>query len=198
MTSYNFSSIEFLDLLRSRDAEAIEALVHKYNKTLFNTALGQGLSAEFAEEVLQNTWAAFFLQIERFEGRSHIRTYLFGILYNKCKEFFREKKKYIDLDEYDPVVDSSFQAGAWTYDPVETERFSLATETLENIEECLNGLSPNQRMAFSLREIDGEDNDSICNILGVSATNLRVLIYRGKNRLRKCLEGYFPESVKKK
>ena len=193
MSKFNFSSEEFITLIKKRDSEAISELVKKYNKVLFNAALGQGLSAEFSEEVLQNTWSAFFENVERFEGRSHIRTYLFGILYNKCKEFFREKKKYIDLDEYDPIVDSSFEKGHWTYEPVETEKFVEATETLKEIEECLKGLSPNQRMAFSLKEVEGENNESICNILGVSSTNLRVMIYRGKNRLRKCLEGYFSQ-----
>ncbi|MCO4793715.1 MAG: RNA polymerase sigma factor [Bacteriovoracaceae bacterium] len=192
MTDYNFSSSEFIDQLKSGDEKAIAALVKKYNKTLFNAALGQGVSVEFAEEVLHRTWAAFFENIQKFEGRSHIRTYLFGILYNKCKEFWREKKKYIDNEEYDPVVDSSYQDGGWTYFPVETDKFVEATQTFEKIEECMEGLSPNQKMAFHLKEVQEEDTSEICNILGVSDTNLRVLIYRAKNRLRKCLEGYFP------
>lgn len=192
MKEKNFSSPEFINQLKSGDPEAIKNVVEKYNRTLFNAALGQGVSPEHAEEVVHHTWTAFFEALPRFEGRSHIRTFIFGILYNKCKEFWREKKKHIDNEEYDPIVDSSYDNGGWTYFPVETDKFVEATQTFEKIEECMEGLPPNQRMAFHLKEVQEEESSEICNILGVSDTNLRVLIYRAKNRLRKCLEGYFP------
>jgi RNA polymerase sigma-70 factor, ECF subfamily len=188
----NFSSEEFIQKLKSGDPESVRGVVEKYNRTLFNAALGQGVSAEFAEEVVHHTWTAFFESLSRFEGRSHIRTFIFGILYNKCKEFWREKKKHIDNEEYDPIVDSSYQDGGWSYYPVEVDKFVEATQTFEKIEECMQGLPPNQRMAFYLKEVEEEESAQICNVLGVSDTNLRVLIYRAKNRLRKCLEGYFP------
>jgi RNA polymerase sigma-70 factor (ECF subfamily) len=98
---------------------------------------------------------------------------------------------------YDPVVDGQFDGGnQWTYSPVEPHRFSEATETMGLIEECMEGLTEQQKMAFYLREVEGESTDAVCNILSVTNTNLRVLIYRAKNRLRKCLEGRFAEEPK--
>jgi RNA polymerase sigma-70 factor (ECF subfamily) len=62
-------------------------------------------------------------------------------------------------------------------------------QTRTAIEDCLEGLSSNQKEAFLLREVEGEDSASICNILDVSITNLGVLLFRAKEKLRQCLEG---------
>lgn len=193
----NLSSEEFVDKLKARDESSITLLVNKYNKALYRAALGQGLAEDQVDEVLQATWDAFFSGIDRFQNRSHIRTYLFGILYNKIKEHWRYQKRFVDIvqdssNNSDAISENQFDDNnQWLYEPIGPERFMEATETMELIQECMKGLTEQQRMAFYLREVQGEDTETICNILSVSNTNLRVLIYRGKNRLRKCLEGWF-------
>ena len=187
----NFSSPQFLESLKRRDSQAISALVEKYNKTLFNAAYGMGMDQNQVEEVVQEVWASFFASIEKFEGRSHIRTYLFGFLYNKAKEFWRTKKKHTDLEEYDTLVDGQYdETGHWVNRPKDPEKFASEVQTLEKVEDCMKGLKEIQQKAFHMKEVLGFSGEEICNILDTSHTNLRVLIFRAKQRLRICLEGW--------
>ncbi len=187
----NFSSPKFLKALQDRDPSAISLLVDKYNKTLFNAAFGLGLNRDQAEEVVQDVWASFFENISKFEGRSHIRTYLFGFLYNKAKEFWRAKKKHSELDEFDTVIENQFdQYGHWVDSPKSPEKFAAQAQSLDKIEECMNGLKHIQKQAFLLKEVEGFTGEEVCNILETTHTNLRVLVFRAKQKLRTCLEGW--------
>ncbi len=184
----NFSSKEFIQKLRNRDSQAIEALINQYHEALYKGAIKQGLAADQAEVTVQNTWGTFFEQVERFEGRSHIRTYLFGIMYNKAKETFRENKKYTtDYDE--SALEKVFtKEGAYVTEPKSPDSWMESSEFIQILTNELNKLPENQRIAFSLKELEGESSKEICNIMGISNTNLGVLIYRAKNNLRLALE----------
>ncbi len=191
----NFSTPEFLLALKQRDEDAITQLVKKYNRHLFNTAIGQHFSEDQAEELVQSTWSAFFDGIERFEGKSHIRTYLFGILYNKMKEAWRHQKKFVEENEdqtIDVIIDNQFNkdTGIWNdaQVPLDPEKLAWISETGKGIEFCLNKLGPTYRMAFYLKEVEGQDSQEICQTLNITRSNLGVLLYRAKNLLRKCLE----------
>jgi RNA polymerase sigma-70 factor (ECF subfamily) len=184
----NFSSVEFIDKLKKRDTLAVTQLVEQYHEALFKGAIKQGLAPDQAEVVVQNTWGTFFEQVEKFQGRSHIRTYLFGIMYNKAKETFRENKKYTaDYDE--SALEKVFnKEGSYESSPLNPDRWMESNEFFEILNDELIKLPENQRIAFTLKEIEGESTQDICNILSVSSTNLGVLIYRAKNNLRLALE----------
>jgi RNA polymerase sigma-70 factor (ECF subfamily) len=148
-----------------------------------------GFAENSAHELVQVTWAVFFEKIENFEGRSHIKTYLFGILFNKANEARRDKRKYHATEGIDEIMEKRFREdGHWTTPPLDPHRFMEASETLDLIKQCLDTLPVNQRAAFSLREIEDKKSEEICNILDVSVTNLGVLMYRARNRLRECIE----------
>ncbi len=191
----NFSTPEFLAALKKRDAESITQLVKKYNRHLFNTAIGQNFSEDQAEELVQSTWSAFFDGLERFEGKSHVRTYLFGILYNKMKENWRYNKKFVEETEehtIDMMIDAQFNkdTGIWNDHnaPLDPAKLAWISETGKGIEYCMNKLGPNYRMAFFMKEVEGQDSHEICESLNITRSNLGVLLYRAKNLLRKCLE----------
>lgn len=151
-------------------------------------ALKQGLSFDQAEEVVQSTWSTFFEKSENFEGRSHIRTYLFGIMYNKVKETWRSNKKYTH-DYDDSQIEKVFnENGAFKEIPKEPDQWLESKDFHSILQKELEKLPENQRMAFTLKEIQGEDTETICKIMGISSTNLGVLIYRAKNNLRLSLE----------
>ncbi len=183
----NLSSPQFLKSLKNRDHETVSYLVNLYHDALFRGAIKQGLAADQAEVVVQNTWGSFFESIENFEGRSHIRTYLFGIMYNKAKETFRENKKY--TADYDESKLSNLFADDGHYKvPVSPHSWLDSKETAEILSIEINKLPENQRMAFILKEIEGEKTEDICKILNITSTNLGVLIYRAKNNLRLALK----------
>jgi RNA polymerase sigma-70 factor (ECF subfamily) len=87
-------------------------------------------------------------------------------------------------------MNSRFAAdGHWAKPPIDPEQFMESTETMELIQKCIDELPLKQRMAFCLKEIDDHGSSDICSILGVTVTNLGVLLYRARNRLRECIEG---------
>ncbi|MBI3581954.1 MAG: sigma-70 family RNA polymerase sigma factor [Nitrospinae bacterium] len=184
-----FADRRFIESLRRRDNDAIERLVREYTRHLTNAALGMGFDPNAAGELAQDVWITFFEKAPSFEGRSHVRTFLFGILYNKALEKRRERR-FSELDDnIEAVMDARFDPrGRWLSPPMDPERFAMGMETGRMIEKCLDGLPPQQRTAFVLKEVEDGSTEEICNILEVSATNLGVLLFRARNRLRECLE----------
>lgn len=186
----NLSSSWFLERLRNRDPEAIETVVKSYTEHLYRGALGLGFDTHMAHELVQNVWTTFFDVVGAFEGRSHVRTFIFGILYNKASELRRENVRFDSADPIEEVLESRFDAnGKWTNPPVDPEKFLAASETMALIQKCLDSLPLTQRMAFCLKEIDEHGSSDICKILNVTVTNLGVILYRARNRLRECIDG---------
>ena len=93
------------------------------------------------------------------------------------------------MDEIDEVVEQRFDAsGNWVNPPQPVDVQLYASEIRDLFEDCLEAVPTQQRMAFVLREVEGFGSDEICKILDITHTNLGVLIYRVRNRLRECLE----------
>ncbi|PIU01056.1 MAG: hypothetical protein COT74_00700 [Bdellovibrionales bacterium CG10_big_fil_rev_8_21_14_0_10_45_34] len=192
----NFSAPEFFAHLIKRDKSAIEKVVRAYTEHLYRGALGLGFSPDAAAEVVQSVWVTFFEVVSNFEGRSHIRTFIFGILYNKASEMRKDQGRYDDSDPIEEVLDRRFDSnGHWLRPPVDPEQFMITSQTMELINSCIDRLPVSQRMAFCLKEIDDHGSKDICNILGVSVTNLGVLLFRAKNRLRECIESKGPKQA---
>jgi RNA polymerase sigma-70 factor (ECF subfamily) len=184
-----FSEPDFIEKLKERDNQAISSLVSAYTGQLYHASLGLGFDQNSAHELVQSVWVTFFDAVPTFQGKSHVRTFLFGVLYNKASESWRARKHFDSAEPIEDILEKRFHSrGYWVKPPVDPEEFLLATEKLHLIEECLERLPLNQRMAFSLKEVDGEKSSEICKILDVSITNLGVLLFRAKNRLRECIE----------
>jgi len=175
--------------IRERDAVAIKEVVHAYLPQILRAALGAGLDPALAEDVTQSTFATFIESAPRFEGRSHVRTWLFGILYNKISETRRHQKRDRQTDDIDEVFEQRFDKnGFWANPPRAVDATVFDSEVRQGIEDCLETVPSKQRMAFVLREVEDMESAEICNILDVTRTNLGVLLHRVRNRLRECLE----------
>lgn len=167
----------------------LEKAVHEHAGVLLRAALGLGLSPADAEELVQASFVAFLKASERFEGRSSVRTFLIGILYKKALEHGRRKAREIAVEPDDALFDSRFGPwGHWARPPQGPDQEADAEEAARLIGGCLDGLPDLQKAAFQLKEVEGESNASICNILGIESTHLRVLLFRARNKLRECLE----------
>ena len=178
-----------LEDLRARKPEALTAMVNDHLPRLLAGALSVGLSRSDAEEVVQETFVAFLSGLDRFEGRSSLRTYLFGILYHKVSGLRAKARREEGSDDIEAVVSARFDpAGMWTRPPGGPEALALDGEIRRWVEKCSEGLPDAQKAAFFLKEVDGETPEAICNVLGVSATNLRVMLHRARLKLRECLE----------
>jgi RNA polymerase sigma-70 factor (ECF subfamily) len=184
-----FDSEDFLKMIKVRDSAAFESLVTAYTGQIYNACLGLGFNSVEADDLTQNVWLTFFDVVQNFEGRSKVRTFLFGILYNKASEF-RKKNNKIDLNiDIEDILDKRFDSkGHWITGPKDPEKFLSSTQTMKLIADCLDLLPLNQKMAFSLREIEEDLTEEICNIMSITPTNLGVLLFRARNQLRECIE----------
>jgi RNA polymerase sigma-70 factor, ECF subfamily len=179
----------YLDRLHRRDPGAVENVVRRHSGDLLNGALGLGLRENAAEELVAETFATFLDVAPRFQGRSSVKTFLFGILYRKAMERGRKSAREQAFDPIDEAFDKRFNLiGHWSQPPRGPEEETLAREIGELIEVCLKGLRPLERAAFLLKEVERESSGSVGNALEVKDTHLRVLLFRARNKLRDCLE----------
>jgi len=179
----------FLERLRRRHPDALAEAVRDHARPLLRAARVLGFAEPEAEDLVQDVFRTFLASLDSFEGRSQLRTWLFGILRRKALEHRRASIVDDRLDPIDDVFESRFDAdGNWVRPPEDLERLMLSKEIGELIRGCMDGLPVNQREAFLLREVEGLETSEICKILAVSVTNFGVLMYRARTRLRECLE----------
>ena len=175
--------------IRESDPHAQRWVVKTYLPQLLRASRAAGLDPATAEDVAQSTFLTFFQKSATFEGRSQVRTWLFGILFRKIQEARRADSREMPTDQIETIVDRRFdERGNWANPPQDVERLLEGSEAREAIDRCLEEVPHQQRMAFVLREVEGFVSKEICKILDVTRTNLGVLIFRARNRLRECLE----------
>lgn len=184
-----FTDPAFVERLRAGEAAALEAVVHAYLPQILRAARGAGLDDQRARDVTQAVFLTFIQTIGNFEGRSQVRTWLFGILYRKLSETWRAVRRENQADDIDEVVEERFAAdGTWARPPRAADQATLDAEIRAHLAACLAEVPERQKLAFVMREVDGFSTAEICNILEVTDTNLGVLLFRVRNRLRECLE----------
>ena len=178
-----------VEQINSRDRMALDALVREYTPQLRRAGLGMGLNVQEVEELVQNTWTTFLEVAKRFEGRSKVRTFLFGIMYNKVRELRRDIKKHDHAvwQDFEERFDGS---GHWIKAPENSEQYVERVESVERIQECVEKLPQQQRLAFVFREIEELATSEVVEVMRVSVNNLGVLIFRAKTNLRRCLESW--------
>ncbi len=184
-----FDKPAFLARVRGRDPSAIGAVVQAYLPQVVRAARAAGFDTSRAEDIAQATFLTFVETAHRFEGRAKLRTWLFGILFRKVSEARRARQRDDQWEALDTTFESRFdERGSWINPPRPPDKDLEDAEIREAVGECLELAPTAQRMAFVLREIDGLSTEEICNILEITATNLGVMFYRVRNRLRTCLE----------
>ena len=174
--------------------EAFASLVTRYQRPLLRLARSFVRDESLAEDVVQDTWIGLLRGIEKFEGRSSFRTWLFRVLTNRAKTRGIKESRYVSLEADTSTAgsDDDFNAeGGWRQPPapgtITPERLAQSGEFRTVLEQALAGLPPGQRAVVELRDIDGLDAADVCNVLGVSETNQRVLLHRGRTKLRAAL-----------
>jgi RNA polymerase sigma-70 factor (ECF subfamily) len=197
--------------LKCRDERAFVELVTRYQGPLLRLALVYASSRSIAEEVVQDTWLGVLRGIDRFEGRSSFKTWLFRILVNRARSGAEREGRTVPfsaiggVDSAEPAVpeerflpaDDPEWPHHWATPPKDwggsPEEALLRRETLELIEHVIAGLPPAQRQVITLRDVEGWAADEVCNVLEISETNQRVLLHRARSRVRGALETHFDE-----
>jgi len=179
-----------LDALRAGDEAAFTLLVQRYQASLVRLALSMVGSRAVADEVVQDTWLAVVRGIDRFEGRSSFKTWLFHILVNRArstagKEWRTQPIGDVDADRFDA-------AGVWTVPPVPwADRVDdrLAADQLAPfVRTAIDALPDRQRQVLLLRDVEGLAATEVAGLLGLTDANQRVLLHRARAHVRSALE----------
>jgi len=182
---------ELLERLRSGDEAAFATLVGTYQTRMLRLARGFVPSQGVAEEVVQDTWLGVVRGIDRFEGRSSVASWLFTILVNRAKSAGQRERRHwaaTDLDTDHDALEHFDAGGAWAPAPEawaeEAEDRLVALKLAARARACLDELPPTQREVVLLRDVEGLDAAEVCSVLGITDANQRVLLHRGRARVR--------------
>jgi RNA polymerase sigma-70 factor (ECF subfamily) len=187
--------------LRAGDRAAFAALVGRHGGSLLRLVSAIVKDRSAAEEVVQDTWLAALDGLDRFEGRSALRTWLFHIAVNKARTRLAREGRSVPFsalarpeDDDDAVDPARFdEQGAWRELPLpwteeDPERLAQAAQTRAAIERAIAALPEAQRAVVTLRDLEGLEAEAICGLLGITVTNQRVLLHRARARIREALE----------
>jgi RNA polymerase sigma-70 factor, ECF subfamily len=187
-----------LDQLRGGDEQAFAVLVHRYRDSMLRIAVGYVPGRAVAEEVVQDTWLAVLRGMSTFEGRSSVRTWVFRILVNRARSAGMRERRAVPLGEdLEPAVDQArFDAsGAWIAPPEQwidqVEDRLVAEKMASRIRAAIMELPARQREVVTLRDVEGLASLEVCSVLEITEANQRVLLHRGRSRLRQVLEAEF-------
>jgi RNA polymerase sigma-70 factor (ECF subfamily) len=206
VTATPYDERQLVLALRRGDESAFEELVDQYHVPLRRFALTFVRSAAVADEVVQETWLGVIRGIDRFEGRSSLKTWIFQILTNTAKTRAEREGRTVPLSaltgvaDDEPTVDPSRfldeqherWPGHWAAPPSRwdelPEEALLGHETLAILKETITALPEMQRRVIELRDVEGWSSPEVCDLLGLSEANQRVLLHRARSKARAALE----------
>ena len=207
------AQVELLERLRAGDESAFAELVDSWSPVLLRVARLYVSTRASAEEVVQDTWLAVIEQLDRFEGRSSLRTWVFRILENQARTRGVRDARALPwssafgrdgMDDGGPTVAPTRFRGLGTAGPAAGRRegrpapwqpppedAAVASEIRRELGAALDELPARQRTVVELRDVHGLTSDEVCERLGVSPANQRLLLHRGRARLRARLEDLY-------
>ena len=195
--------------LRAGDESVFTLVVEMYHARLMRVAAAYVGDPSVAEEVVQETWVRVLRSIDRFEARSTLKTWIFRILVNTALNWLTRERRSTpfsrlaaeDADSQPAVEPERFRPadalwpGHWNSFPASwsttPETRLLSSETLQRIRAAIEDLPAGQKAVITLRDIEGWSASEVCNALQISESNQRVLLHRGRSRVRRALERYF-------
>ncbi len=198
--------------LRAGEEGAFDELVNTLHGAMIRMAMGHVADREVAEEVVQDTWMTVIESLHRFEGRSSIRTWIFGILIHKAKDRGVREKRHTTFssfescdDDTEQVVDPSrfHQSGEWAghwafppqpWDERTPEKLLASHQAVTAMNKAIEALPPTLKDVLVLRDIEGMEAQEVCALLKITETNLYVRLHRGRERVRQAVEAYLEGS----
>ncbi|MDX6639544.1 MAG: hypothetical protein QOF12_555 [Solirubrobacteraceae bacterium] len=199
---------ELLERLRARDEQAFAELVREWSPSMLRLARMYTPSRAVAEEVVQEAWLGVLQGIDRFEGRSSLKTWVFRILVNRAMTRGAREARSVPFaalaaseaagDEPAVEPDRFARDGAWASPPrrwQDSPELALrSAETLGVVRAAIAELPPMQRLVVTMRDLEGFGSEETCNALEISETNQRVLLHRGRAKVRAALERHFGDA----
>ncbi|MEM6732446.1 MAG: sigma-70 family RNA polymerase sigma factor [Myxococcota bacterium] len=199
------ADMELVGRLLAGDEAAFTQLVRGHQRLFMHIARGLTGSDALAEEIVQETWVAVLESLPRFEGRSSLRTWMSRILVYRGRQRATKERRNVPMsslageDEQGEVDPSRFDKdGHWTRPPASwgssPEKVVMDGEVRALVETAVEKLPENQKMVLTLRDIGHLSSEEVCDALGVSEANQRVLLHRARTRVRAYIAKRFEEA----
>ena len=197
-----------IESLKAGDERAFARLLDEYSSALFRVAMAHVGTRSVAEEVVQETWLGVINGIDRFEGRSSLKTWIFRILTNTANTRGQRERRIVPFSALGPASDDGPSVDADRFFPPDHARYPdhwalgptawetpeeglLSGETREVILRAIDELPEAQRTVVTLRDVQGWSPEEVCDALQLSDGNQRVLLHRARTKVRAVLESYF-------
>lgn len=188
-----------VDRILGGEVAALRLLIAREQASLLRFARAITRDQDLAEEAVQEAWVRIHRGLARFEKRSSLRTWMARIVINRAKTLAARAARWVPLDSEaeaaeDAVDPSSFSArGFWSRTPArwhgDTPEALLSRQQITTVIEAeLEALPPGQRAVLTMRDLEGWNSEEVCNALEISESNQRVLLHRGRSRIRAALE----------
>jgi RNA polymerase sigma-70 factor (ECF subfamily) len=189
---------EFIPAEHAASPPTLTSAVYAHAAFLYRAARHFGVPPEDSEDLVQEVYLTLAERPERFHGRSALRTFLYGVLRNKVREYrrgIREKAVGDDLETFASRFDAH---GQWSRPPADLSRTLESAEAGAAVHRCLGDIAYQQREIFILREMEGLRPREISRLLGLTLDHCGVLFHRARLRLRECLEraGWGPANAR--
>jgi RNA polymerase sigma-70 factor (ECF subfamily) len=192
---------ELVARLRAGDEAHFAMVLDAWSAGMLRVARAFVSTPDSAAEVVQDAWLAVIEGVDRFEGRSSLKTWVYRILVNTAKRRGMRESRTVPASSLGPTVDPAlFQGpdepypGHWREPPQPwptPEQHTLAAETRTFLADAIARLPDRQRVVLVLRDMQGYDADEVCSILDITAANQRVLLHRARAFVRGELAGYY-------
>jgi RNA polymerase sigma-70 factor (ECF subfamily) len=185
---------ELLSLSLAGDDAAFGSLVERYHPRLVGLARGFVGDGDAAQDVAQETWIAVLRGGDRLEGRSTFRTWLFRICANRARSAAGREHRSSPADLAEPAVDPRrfTGSGQWASAPDDwaatVDDRIVASELAARAKLAIEELPDLQRQVVTLRDVEGLTSIEVCDVLSLTPANERVLLHRGRSRVRAFLE----------
>jgi RNA polymerase sigma-70 factor, ECF subfamily len=194
--------------LRAGDEQTFAELVRMHSGLMQRIALLYVGNRALADEVVQETWLAVLQGIDRFQGRSSVKTWLFRILTNIAQRRARHERRSVPLSSLAPQEDEwtgsvaserflgpdERWTGHWASFPSSwsalPDEHLLSAETLAVAQRSIDSLPPSQRTVIDLRDVHGWTSAEVCELLEITEANQRMLLHRARSKVRQALEDH--------
>jgi RNA polymerase sigma-70 factor (ECF subfamily) len=188
------SDTELVARLRTGDEQAFVSLVERYQDQMVRLAASFVPNHAVAEDVVQDTWLALLRGIEGFQGRSSLKTWLFRVLVNRARSTGTREQRTVPVADPEPAVDPARfdRSGGWT-DPPQHWSGLADRQLAARVRAWIDVLPDRQRQVVLLRDVEGLTSEEVRDVLAISETNQRVLLHRGRSRVRQLLENELRE-----
>jgi len=185
---------------------AFETLIDRHHASMVRYANSFVEDDSAAEEVVQETWTAVIDGLDDFEGRSSLKTWIYSILTNIAKQRGRKDARTVAWSSVsEETIDAEVSEegdrfnsdGRWAVPPVpwntDPEEELFRSKLLDRIQSAIERLPPRQQAVVTLRDVQGFSAEEVCDVLEVTDGNQRVLLHRGRSKVREALESYLAE-----